>query len=544
MCMLFLEALEDGINRQDARISDILDHVDIWVIPLVNPDGRDMDDQDGGNPEEFWTTSGIGQEDWHPSTTNDNTGWRPNAQPVSCSGFGFDYDMGLGIDVNRAFSTDWWNETCGRCSEHFDCGDNKYHGEFPFQAEEASVLRRFVNNHMISMSLSVHSYDSTVGAQTGDSRVLDNFMDAWNNAAPPALELLARNGGGSGVGQFTAWLSQPTMGHCVGGDRASKECDPDVAVSDPTYGCPGTPNGACVTGPDQGTARGVVALLLELPPDCNSSGCADDPSDPNDPYDYKTSADYRWDPSDTSNAFHPSAQQFLDDLFVPFLEGVLYLAEQARSPWCALDPTTLQPEIGCQEDFGLTGSKIATCIHCPGGLWYERTRDESIEILIGWDREVVYRIYNFTPPEVSTHWGVQVTVEISSRPFGGTIFTQDLTETQSFFLPPQRGGVVSVPFTFVAPREYIVAIEAHPVFASDANPDNNRHVFRFRVPLIIFDSDGNFLVDWNDLAAMLTCYGGPSALSDPGCEVFRADDDLDVDLFDFSYFQAAFTGSQ
>ena len=169
---------------------------------------------------------------------------------------------------------------------------------------------------------------------------------------------------------------------------------------------------------DHSTARGAVALLLELPPDGSAYNSTTSPSP------------YRWDPTDSSNPFHPSGAAFAGDTYAPFFDSVMYLAEQARSPWCALDPATLTPDPACDRDIGLTGSKVAGCADCVGALRFHTSATESVARMRAGKREVIYRVQNFDASSTET---AQVTVVISSRVAGsGSPYSTDLVDTQSF----------------------------------------------------------------------------------------------------------------
>ncbi len=422
-CLLFAQAFVLATLFDPSRVDDILAHADIWVLPMVNPDGRDMDDTGGGDPTDFWTSTAL-----HPATSSDSNGWRDNAQVVSCPGApGGD---GVGIDLNRAFSKGW-------NSGEPDCLNNKFHGEWPFQAKEARILRRFVNNRMISMSLSVHSYSPCVGAQNGDSGVPATFQSIWNGlVADPNMQLDYAPGtcSGTGVGQFTAWMARASD---TGFER------------------------------DHSTERGAVSMLLELPPNGASYN------------DSVTLSPYRNALGDGSNPFHPSSNTYLTTVAKPFYESLMYLAEQARSPWCAIDPVTLAPDPSCTQDFGLTGSKIATCEDCIGDMIFKTAGGESYERMPAGKRSVVYRVQNF---DSSTSGTVQVTVVISSRPAGSGTYSTDLVDTEVFNLASQAGDTGLVPFSFAAGRDYMVSINTWAISfpgSSDTNDDNGHHLFRF-----------------------------------------------------------------
>ncbi len=415
------------------RVDDILQHVTVWLIPIGNPDGRALDDQHGGDPERYWTS-----QRWHD---DDTEGWRTNADPWFWCGTLF----ARGIDLNRNFSDGWRS---GRGGDSWECRNNEFHGEAPFQAVEANVIRSFVNNRMISLSLSVHSYHGSIGRLVGPEDIRDTFRDLWNAVVPSDISLsdvcpnadgeLKENAGG-GFGQFTSWLARPSD----------------------------TPH-----EPDTGTQRGVMSLLLELPPGNGRCSAAK----------YDSSSLYRWSATDDSNAFHPSGAGFLTEAGEGFFHALMYLAEQARSPWCPLDPVTLALDTSCGADFGLTGSKIAWERNHVGALSFAYRDAGAEEVMLPGRRSVVYRVQNFDYGSTGTD-RARVKVVIRSRTEWPTPYTTDLVDTQLFDLGAGAAATGEVPFAFAGGRDYLVTITVSPTSYStsgDRVDDNNLHRFRFR----------------------------------------------------------------
>lgn len=427
LCLKYLQVFALGFLLDPVRINDILANADIWVIPMVNPDGRAFDDMFGGDPNQYHTST--------EPDPYDRGGWRPNMQLVECaespSGFKF------GIDIARSFSKGWIiaNPNDPEVRED-NCDSDHFHGYAPFQAVEAQILRRFVDNRMISMSLSVHSNGQSMGIRTASlNAIRDNVISLWN-AEVPSLPLVTGATGG-GKGQFPAWMADPSD-------------------------TPGEP--------DIGTRRGAVALLMELPPKVDREKGIDYYAPP-----------YQYDSNDSSNGFHPSAKAFLDQSLQGFYASVQYLAEQARRPWCPLTPGTLVPSAACSRDVGITGAKIAVCNDCVGtlaespfGLYSSRQTNTA------GPRRIVYRVQNFDSATAAT---VQVAVSVTSKPIGTAVAnTTDLTSTTSFPLASGAATTGSVPFTFVAGRAYVVSVNAvSPTYAGETNPQNNDRQFRFIV---------------------------------------------------------------
>ena len=418
LCLKYLQVFALSFLLDRDRINDILANADIWVIPMVNPDGRAIDDTFGGDPNKY-TPNKDSTFKWHGG---DAGGWRPNAQVVSCNASPFG-GYSVGIDIARNFSTGWTvvNPTDSDIRED-NCESDHFHGYAPFHAFEAQILRRFVDNRMISMSLSVHSDGQSLGIRTASlTAIATNTSNLWS-AATPSLPLTTGSTAatGGGKGQFPAWMANPSD-------------------------TPGEP--------DFGTSRSAVALLMELPPGSNEF--------------------------DSDNGFHPSEQAYLDDTLPGFVAAVHHLAEQARRPWCPLTPGTLAPSVACRRDVGITGAKIAVCKDCVGtlkespfGLGSRQTKNPGSSL-------IVYRIQNFDSTTAAT---VQMQVNVQSRPIGSVAYTTDLTSVTPFPLASGAAATGSVPFTFVAGRDYRVSLNASPTtYTGETNTQNNSRLFRFIV---------------------------------------------------------------
>ena len=116
------------------RVTNIVDSREIWIIPLLNPDGA-----------EYNISGGT----FH--------GWRKNRQtnPGSAE---------LGIDLNRNWSYEW--NCCGGSSG--DPGSPRYRGQFPFESVENVVLRDFIlgrrigGEQQIRIVFNWHSYGELI----------------------------------------------------------------------------------------------------------------------------------------------------------------------------------------------------------------------------------------------------------------------------------------------------------------------------------------------------------------------------------------------
>jgi len=127
-------ANEGNIDTQlEARATDIVNSLEIWVVPMLNPDGGEWD-----------------------IATSDFRNWRKNRQPVA--------DGVRGIDLNRNFSFKW--ACCGGSTGR--PGSLYYRGQRPWQAPEAAAMRDFVlsrvvgGRQQIRASISWHSFNEEI----------------------------------------------------------------------------------------------------------------------------------------------------------------------------------------------------------------------------------------------------------------------------------------------------------------------------------------------------------------------------------------------
>ena len=170
------------------RVTDIVDSREIWIIPLLNPDGAEYNISDGL---------------FH--------GWRKNRQTNPGS------DK-LGIDLNRNWSYMW--NCCGGSSGAPKSA--RYRGRFPFEAVENVVMRDFIlgrrvdQRQQISVVFNWHSYGEFIMWPYGYTREdVPRTMTVADHAALVAMGRAmgalngykAKQGSDSYIydGDFPAW---------------------------------------------------------------------------------------------------------------------------------------------------------------------------------------------------------------------------------------------------------------------------------------------------------------------------------------------------
>ncbi len=119
--------LASGYDNNDTMAKHILDNSEIYLMPIVNPDGY-ADNMTGGNMQR--------------KNMNFTT-------PVTSSG----------IDLNRNFGYKWGHNTSGSSP---DPSDETYRGSAAFSEKETQVLRAFTNTIDPIGSMHYHSYGGMV----------------------------------------------------------------------------------------------------------------------------------------------------------------------------------------------------------------------------------------------------------------------------------------------------------------------------------------------------------------------------------------------
>jgi carboxypeptidase T len=115
MALYILNQLVNGYNAGDTRIRNIVNSREIWIVPMVNPDGVEYDVATGAYRM-----------------------WRKNRQPNSGS-------SAVGTDLNRNWAFQWG--CCGGSSGSFS--SETYRGAAPFSAPETQRVRDFVNSRVV-----------------------------------------------------------------------------------------------------------------------------------------------------------------------------------------------------------------------------------------------------------------------------------------------------------------------------------------------------------------------------------------------------------
>lgn len=118
--------------ENDPKIDSYLEKFDIWIIPMLNPDG-------------------------HIYSTTTNRMWRKN-RSVSSSGV-------AGVDLNRNYGYQW-----GNMGSSDDPTSDIYHGPKPFSEKESQIIRDLAFEIPLLGCLTYHTYGEWIIYPWGHSR--------------------------------------------------------------------------------------------------------------------------------------------------------------------------------------------------------------------------------------------------------------------------------------------------------------------------------------------------------------------------------------
>lgn len=186
-------------NQRNQKIATLLSTRDIWIIPMVNPDGAEFD-IDGGS--------------YHM--------WRKNRRENG------EKERTWGVDLNRNYGFQWGTGGSSKIPS-----SDTYMGPEPFSEPETQAIRDFVNDHVnLKVLLSYHTYSELILYPWGHkndpisvTRDLQTFetmartMAKWNHYKPEqASDLYIASGdttdwayGTHGIFAFTFELTPKGM---------------------------------------------------------------------------------------------------------------------------------------------------------------------------------------------------------------------------------------------------------------------------------------------------------------------------------------------
>ncbi len=188
--MKFIEFLADSYGK-NLTVTRLVDSREIWVIPMVNPDGHEY--------------SLEGHE------------WRKNRRPIDLDGDGT--IDGIGVDINRNYGYRWGQETDRDATSH-DPTSRIYCGPAPFSENETLAVKKLVDAHNFTVSMSFHTYGQIIYYPWGNA-------EDENGSGQDVLSAMADEMGRlSGYTPMEGRDAYPTTGDSDDWLFANKTCYP------------------------------------------------------------------------------------------------------------------------------------------------------------------------------------------------------------------------------------------------------------------------------------------------------------------------------
>jgi hypothetical protein len=479
--------LVNRLHHRDSEEYALLQRVAVWIIPIANPAGRMIDDENFGDPEDFYRGAG-----------RTAGGWRHNGDTRGCE---------AATDIARNFSTGWGG------GPHPDCPgggwSTHFQGLAPFSTTEATALREFVQNHWICMAVDVHLWTQLIWNiwGTGDVagvKMKERAVEIWDQ----------------GLRNLAERIWDPPQ---PGGGVLQKEWDPPQPggqawlsaiwnsiiqnfVNGYTLASQGTGTGAGQFTAWLAAEQHIQTFMIELPPYYNRV-------DPNQ-YDVLTVTDgkeFRYDVNDDSNPWHPSSSRLNYLIVDSFIPMAMYLIAQADAPgsatrtqfrpamdWSARAFDTREVNGSPQEDFGILAAKIGHGEGSPGQITTYPAKITRDCYECAWYEAYPAFDFLYYADPWKLHYWVQnygharrqgnITLQLRSRPHDDDTFpwTVDWHENRSYTLREREKVSDSFSFELEDDRDYELSVWLHRwinsgpfSYVEDEFSQNNGKVFKF-----------------------------------------------------------------
>ena len=172
--------------HKDPMIKQILDHTELYFVPVVNPDGLNYNVQG-----------------YDPVENEFNTFQRKNLRDNDEDGeFDPKYD---GVDLNRNFGAFWGYDDIGSSPNP---SSQTYRGPYPFSEPETQAIRDLCNAHDFKIALNFHSYGNLLIYPWGYSDKHTHDSTSFINYG----QLMTR------TNRFVFGLGSQTVGYVTNGD--------------------------------------------------------------------------------------------------------------------------------------------------------------------------------------------------------------------------------------------------------------------------------------------------------------------------------------
>ncbi|HSQ60468.1 MAG TPA: M14 family zinc carboxypeptidase [Acidobacteriota bacterium] len=124
--LYLMRRLLDGYGL-DPVVTALVETREIWIVPILNPDGHEHVRQNSGGQPSSW--------------------WRKNRRP--------NFDGTIGVDLNRNYGYRWGWDNFGSSPTP---ASETYRGSGPFSEPETDAIRAFAAGRAFTVAVSFHSY--------------------------------------------------------------------------------------------------------------------------------------------------------------------------------------------------------------------------------------------------------------------------------------------------------------------------------------------------------------------------------------------------
>jgi hypothetical protein len=437
------DAYYDNVHPDHTEVLHLVHNFEIWIIPVVNPDGRIRDDLNGGDPESFWTDTS-----YH---NGDDQGWRMNVQEVDCAAK--PGKVNIGIDINRSWSRRFWEDS--------DCGGN-YAGAYPFQPTESKVLKQFIHNHMISLIFHQHSAlniiisnSQTTGLGTYLTAEMDSVYEE-DGLPDPMLEIQTE--------------LEMMDGSPVGGATVLK-AEQDITIKVNDYGiCNGMRMTGqyynwlwyeidCILSPDNLSRRAIQSVFYEYPVKEENYG---------HPNEGKIG---RYQQEDGSNYFHPSSGEIIEWIISRSREINKYIIKQSRYPFSPRNHTDMsrRPEAPTR-DLAIVGAKISEAGDGLAGC-FTYDENDGQDLLAAGLKRITWNIQNNGASERAINTDITI-CNLTDDPNCSSPATMILTRNN---IVPEAIETFTYNYFFESVKDYAVTLSTGE--SNDYDNDVKRYIF-------------------------------------------------------------------
>jgi len=459
-CLNYIQYLFDAYytptHPDHLEVEGMIHDLQIWIIPMLNPDGR-IQDTDGGDGD-----PGVHYRD--PDWTD---GWRITKQPLPCP----EAPDGIvpGANLNRAFPIGFgYDDDCSYRTGY------DYGGSVPFMLHESRVIKQFIHNHMVGFVYHQHTPIASALSKGAplSSYILNEVIRIYYEGGLPHPKLVLINEYDPAQALTIPPITIPT----VPPDPCSK------------YGLYGQYNPwlweetHCNLAPDYFSRRGIPSILFEYP---------FFPEDYGVPEDGLYGQFARDDGTDNK---HPSSGEAVDWFLDKSVEIYNYLIKQSRYVYSPRDYNDMSRKSGpTVEDLALVGAKISEVgTGLPGCLFFDES--DGRDLLERGAKRITWNIQNNGTNTRTINSKINI-CNLSDDPECLTPVTDIITRNG---IAPEELETFTYDYDFLDCADFAVTLTS----GEDVNYDNDLKRFTFTV-VATGDSDCDDPLD-DDCPIVLT----------------------------------------